>query len=78
VTAPAAETRAAPLPTVFIRPSRGWSALNLRELWRYRELIFFLTWRDVMVRYKQTLLGAAWAILKPFLTMVILYFIVDR
>jgi lipopolysaccharide transport system permease protein len=78
VTTPAAESPAVSIPTVIIRPSRGWSALNLRELWRYRELIFFLTWRDVMVRYKQTLLGAAWAILKPFLTMVIFYFIFDR
>jgi lipopolysaccharide transport system permease protein len=74
----AAESPAVSIPTVLIRPSRGWSALNLRELWRYRELIFFLTWRDVMVRYKQTLLGAAWAILKPFLTMVIFYFVFDR
>jgi len=72
------ESPAVSVPTVVIRPSRGWSTLNLRELWRYRELIFFLTWRDVMVRYKQTLLGAAWAILKPFLTMVIFYVIFDR
>jgi len=78
VTAPATESPAVSIPTIVIRPSRGWSALNLRELWRYRELIFFLTWRDVMVRYKQTLLGAAWAILKPFMTMVIFYFIFDR
>lgn len=55
----------------LIRPSRGWSMPDLRELWRFRELIYFLTWRDVKVRYKQTLLGAAWAILKPFLTMVV-------
>jgi lipopolysaccharide transport system permease protein len=55
----------------IIKPSRGWSWLDLRELWRYRELIYFLVWRDVKVRYKQTLLGAAWAILKPFLSMVI-------
>jgi len=54
-----------------IQPSRGWAWINLRELWRYRELIYFLVWRDVKVRYKQTLLGAAWAILKPFLSMVI-------
>lgn len=74
----ALDARPAGIPTIVIRPSRGWSALNLRELWRYRELIFFLTWRDVMVRYKQTLLGAAWAILKPFLTMVIFYFVFDR
>jgi lipopolysaccharide transport system permease protein len=55
----------------IIKPSRGWSWLDLRELWRYRELVYFLVWRDVKVRYKQTLLGAAWAILKPFLSMVI-------
>ena len=54
-----------------IRPSRGWSGIDLRELWRYRELIYFLVWRDVKVRYKQTLLGALWAILQPFLTMVV-------
>lgn len=54
-----------------IRPSRGWAWINLRELWLYRELIYFLVWRDIKVRYKQTLLGAAWAILKPFLSMVI-------
>ncbi len=54
-----------------IRPTHGWSWAHLTELWRYRELLFFLTWRDVKVRYKQTLLGAAWAILKPFFTMVI-------
>ena len=56
---------------LVIKPSRGWAALNLRELWLYRELIFFMTWRDLKVRYKQTLLGASWAILQPFLTMVI-------
>lgn len=55
----------------IIKPSRGWSFVNFRELWRYRELVYFLVWRDVKVRYKQTLLGAAWAILKPFLSMVI-------
>lgn len=58
-------------PITFIKPSRGWRSVNLGELWRYRELIYFLVWRDVKVRYKQTLLGAAWAILKPFLSMVI-------
>ncbi len=56
---------------IIIRPSRGWLDLNLREVWRYRELVYFLTWRDIKVRYKQTFLGAAWAILQPFLTMVV-------
>jgi lipopolysaccharide transport system permease protein len=58
-------------PTLVIRPSRGWSALNLADLWHYRELIYFLTWRDIKVRYKQTALGAAWAIIQPFFTMVV-------
>jgi lipopolysaccharide transport system permease protein len=55
---------------VRIRPSRGWAPLKLSELWEYRELLYFLTWRDVKVRYKQTVLGAAWAIIQPFMTMV--------
>ncbi len=54
-----------------IRPESGWLALNLTDLWRYRELVYFMTWRDIIVRYKQTLLGAGWAILRPFLTMVV-------
>lgn len=56
---------------LILRPSRGWSALNLGDLWRYRELVYFLTWRDVMVRYKQTALGIAWAVIQPFFTMVV-------
>jgi lipopolysaccharide transport system permease protein len=59
------------VPITVLRPPVGWSALNLRDLWQYRELIYFLTWRDLKVRYKQTLLGASWAILKPFMTMVV-------
>jgi len=58
-------------PLVSIRPSRKWSALNLRDLWSYRELLYFLIWRDVKVRYKQTLLGAAWAIIQPLFAMLI-------
>jgi lipopolysaccharide transport system permease protein len=58
-------------PVIVIRPSRGWVSLRLRDLWEYRELLYFLVWRDVKVRYKQTVLGAAWAILQPFLTMVV-------
>src|SRR5437868_11320073 len=57
--------------TVRIRPSRKWAAINHRELWDYRELLFFLTWRDVKVRYKQTLLGAAWALIQPVCTMLV-------
>jgi lipopolysaccharide transport system permease protein len=56
---------------IIIRPTSGWAALNLRDLWVYRELVYFMTWRDLKVRYKQTALGAAWAILQPFLTMVV-------
>jgi lipopolysaccharide transport system permease protein len=56
---------------IVVTPQHGWQALELGDLWRYRELLFFLTWRDVKVRYKQTALGATWAILQPLLTMVI-------
>lgn len=56
---------------IRIEPTRGWVPLELRELWKYRELLYFLTWRDVKVRYKQTLLGAAWAIIQPVFTMFI-------
>lgn len=58
-------------PVIVIRPSRGWVSLRLRALWEYRELLYFLVWRDVKVRYKQTVLGAAWAIIQPFFTMVV-------
>ncbi len=58
-------------PVLRIAPTRGWVSLQLREVWQYRELLFFLTWRDVKVRYKQTAIGGAWAILQPFLTMVV-------
>jgi lipopolysaccharide transport system permease protein len=57
-------------PEFVVEPRRGWEALNLRELWQYRELLYFLTWRDIKVRYKQTAIGAAWAILQPLLTML--------
>lgn len=57
--------------SVVIKPITGWTALNLKDLWIYRELVYFLTWRNLKVRYKQTALGAAWAILQPFLTMVV-------
>lgn len=56
---------------IRLQPSTGWQALNLAELWRFRELLYFLSWRDIKVRYKQTALGALWAILQPFLTMVV-------
>lgn len=56
---------------VRIQPSKGWIALDLKELWEYRELLYFLVWRDMKVRYKQTVLGASWAIIQPFFTMVV-------
>jgi lipopolysaccharide transport system permease protein len=59
------------LPRVRIAPSRGWASLKLADLWEYRELLYFFVWRDVKVRYKQTVLGVAWAVLQPFFTMVI-------
>ncbi|HZL36079.1 MAG TPA: ABC transporter permease [Tepidisphaeraceae bacterium] len=69
---PAATEQAAPeLSLTYIRPASGWQLINVRELWQYHELLFFLTWRDVKVRYKQTLLGAAWAILQPVLMMIV-------
>jgi lipopolysaccharide transport system permease protein len=67
----ASEDAVPALPLTRIAPASGWISLNLRELWNYRELLYFLTWRDVIVRYKQTALGAGWAIIQPFLTMVV-------
>jgi lipopolysaccharide transport system permease protein len=58
-------------PLVVIQPSKKWNLLSLKDIWAYRELLFFLTWRDVKVRYKQTALGAAWAILQPLFMMLI-------
>jgi lipopolysaccharide transport system permease protein len=58
-------------PVVRIEPSKGWVSLRLQELWAYRELLYFLTWRDTKVRYKQTALGAAWAIIQPLFAMVV-------
>jgi lipopolysaccharide transport system permease protein len=60
-----------PLPVLKIRPPKGWASLGLSELWEYRELLYFLVWRDVKVRYKQTALGAAWAVIQPFFMMVV-------
>jgi lipopolysaccharide transport system permease protein len=55
----------------YLRPTHGLAALNLRDLWVYRELVLFLTWRDILVRYKQTVLGAAWAVIQPVVQMVV-------
>lgn len=64
--------------TIYIKPSTGLAALNLRDLWIYRELVFFMVWRDLKVRYKQTMLGAAWAIIQPVLTMLVFNFIFGK
>ena len=58
-------------PVIVVKPSKGWITLKLGELWEYKELLYFLAWRDIKVRYKQTVLGAAWAIVQPFFTMVV-------
>jgi lipopolysaccharide transport system permease protein len=59
------------IPLVVFEPSKGWTCLKLKELWNYRELLYFLTWRDVKVRYKQATLGVAWTVIQPLMTMVI-------
>src|SRR5881296_2562666 len=59
------------LPVFEIRPSSAWRMLDLRELWTYRELVYFLTWRDIKVRYKQTALGVIWAVLQPIAMMIV-------
>ena len=59
------------IPVIRIEPSRGWVSLRLRELWEFRELLYFLAWRDIKIRYKQTALGMAWAIIQPFFTMIV-------
>lgn len=61
----------APVTVTHIAPANGWAALALGDLWTYRELLYFLTWRDIKVRYKQTVLGIAWAVIQPVLTMVV-------
>src|SRR5437016_6236442 len=69
---PAADPAPLARPPHFrIQASQGWVSLKLGELWAYKELLYFLTWRDIKVRYKQTALGAAWAIIQPFFTMIV-------
>ncbi len=64
--------------TTYLRPSRSWLALDLGELWTYRELIYFMTWRDIKVRYKQTALGVAWAVIQPLLTVLVFTIVFER
>ena len=66
------------VPIFDIRPASGWRLLDLRELWAYRELIYFLTWRDIKIRYKQTVLGVAWAIIQPLAMMMVFSFFFGR
>ena len=65
-------------PLIVVKPSKRWPSLELGELWHYRELLYILAWRDIKVRYKQTALGAIWAILQPILTMIVFSFIFGR
>ena len=65
-------------PETVIRPRRGWIAVDWKELWRHRELLYFLVWRDVKVRYKQAVLGIAWAVLAPVITVAIFTFVFAR
>jgi len=67
-----------PRETLLIRPRTGWTSLDIGELWAYRELLFFLVWRDLKVRYRQTIFGAAWAILQPVLLMVVFTLFLGR
>ena len=69
----AAETRSAPV--VIIQPSRGWVPIKLRELWAHRELLYFLVWRDLKVRYRQTVLGVVWVVIQPLFMMLVFTFL---
>jgi lipopolysaccharide transport system permease protein len=64
--------------TIYIKPTKGLAALNLRDLWVYRELIFFMVWRDVKVKYKQTMLGMSWAVIQPVMTMLVFTFLFGK
>lgn len=64
-------TRSTPVEPIIIEPGTGWPALRLREVWEFRDLLYFLVWREIKVRYKQTALGVAWAMIQPLFTMVV-------
>src|SRR5207248_4891556 len=72
---PVAAARVAPKPYLKIRPESGWAALNLRDLWHFRDLLFALALRDVRLRYKQTALGITWVVLQPLLAAGVLSFV---
>lgn len=67
----AQSTQRSGTPTLVIEPSKGWARLEFRELWQYRELLYFLTWKNILVRYKQAVLGVLWAVLNPVITMIV-------
>src|SRR5256885_1240244 len=74
ITAPQPSTSASPaaagsVPIVRIEPPSGWLELRLDEVWEYRELLYFFTWRDIKIRYKQTVVGVVWVVLQPLMTM---------
>lgn len=71
-------TASAETPTLVIQPTRGWRAVNLRELWDYRELLYIFAWRDLKVRYRQTVLGAAWAMGQPLIAMALFTLVFNR
>jgi len=64
--------------TTVIEPSKGWAKLGLKELWQFRELLYFLTWKNVLIRYKQAILGVAWAVLNPVITMIVFTVIFNK
>jgi len=66
------------VPTLVIEPPKGWPTLESRELWQYRELLYFLTWRNILIRYKQAVLGVLWAVLNPVITMVVFTLVFNR
>lgn len=76
--APAQRVSGALSPRVVIRPRKGWIGLNLRDIWQYRGLLYFLTWRDLKVRYKQTVMGFLWAFIQPFVKLVVFSVIFGR
>ena len=72
------QNKATAVPVTIIEPSRGWLGFDFKELWDYRELLYFLIWRDVKIKYKQTVIGVGWAVLQPFMTMVVFTLVFKR
>jgi lipopolysaccharide transport system permease protein len=66
-----ASVAVSPTMLTVIEPARGWAPLKLAELWGYREVLYFLVWRDITIRYRQTIIGMTWAVIQPFMTMVV-------